>query len=276
MRSILRITALAALLTLVTAQTQDITTDEGKYDLETIKGPEINADIGTNEGAKTAVNDTTSGGDGLEIGGKGNIISGGQTNAEGSYNGYGNLNHDINSSYNGNTINYYGTAPKVVCIGDWCAEDPPCEDEACQHQRVVSQDGIFQTEVSDDMAWNRLVHCEGARCHYNRCNDEECEQKIVCVNGQCSQEKCQDDECLRKLVCEGGQCQHQPCEGNECGNKYDLEEGEYRICPTCKGAKCPRPQLPGSEFLTRVQTDMQRQAIGKHTQQVVINIELCT
>ncbi|KAK0387531.1 hypothetical protein NLU13_3777 [Sarocladium strictum] len=303
MRFLLQLTAVAVVMSTVSAQTQTVstaevtqsletgaestvgaqeqqtvTTDDGTYSLDNTKG---DTNTGTNEGARTNVTETGGSGSGQDIGGHGNIVSGGQTNSDGSYNGYGNLNHDINSSYNGNTIinNNYGNAPKVVCIGDWCTEDPPCDEAAagtgCTHQRVVSQDGIFHAEESKDAAWNRLVRCEGSRCHFNRCSDDECEQKIVCADGQCTQEPCRgEDECLKRLVCKGGQCRHEACEGNECGNRYDFddESDEYRISPTCKGAKCPRPALPGSALLAKVQDDLQRQVqVQAHqAQQIVV------
>jgi hypothetical protein len=131
MRSIRHLISLVVVFATVNAQTQTVTTDEGTYDLKNTKGDTNNADIGTNEAAHTSVDESGGSGGGQDIGGHGNIVSGGQTNSDGSYNGYGNLNHDINSSYNGNTIiNNYAKAPKVTCIGDWCIEDPPSNLQA--------------------------------------------------------------------------------------------------------------------------------------------------
>ncbi|KAK2602006.1 hypothetical protein QQS21_004432 [Conoideocrella luteorostrata] len=130
---------------------------------------------------------------------------------------------------------------KIVCYGDHCAHEVPCETGDQKH-RVICEGKKCRTEVTTTEEWNKLIICEGNNCKYAECKGVECNQKkIVCFNGKCTYSKCIGDECRKNVVCKGDKCQYEKCNGADCNKKVicDVNGQNCNTAPPPPGPPAP-------------------------------------
>ncbi|KAK3191257.1 hypothetical protein K4F52_002847 [Lecanicillium sp. MT-2017a] len=135
-------------------------------------------------------------------------------------------------------------AEKIICCGNFCAPEYPCQGPHCVNHRVICEGEHCRTEVCDTEDWHKLVICKGGKCHYSQCQGDECGRKIVCYNGVCVREECYANECDNNMMCKGKDCGWEVSPKGEDSKKLIICDVNGQNCKHVQPAPKPEP-APG-------------------------------
>ncbi|KAH8176931.1 hypothetical protein LIA77_02013 [Sarocladium implicatum] len=126
---------------------------------------------------------------------------------------------------------------KVVCYGDECWDEAPCDH--CPKLRVICVEGYCYVEECETADYNRLVVCEGEKCDYAAGH----KQKLVCYEEVCEIEECHGVECEEKII------NHEACTGEHCPKPAPpagpvAPPAAPPAAPVCPGPDCKAPPAP--------------------------------